>query len=107
MGDAGALFVRYGAQLHHRVQLSAHANPFSESQFKTMKYRPEFPARFGCLADARAFCQEFFAWYNTEHRHSGIGYMTPHSVHYGTATAMHAARQATLDGAFQAHPNRF
>jgi putative transposase len=72
-----------------------------------MKYRPDFPARFGCLADARAFCQEFFAWYNTEHRHSGIGYMTPYSVHYGTAQAMHATRQATLDGAFLAHPHRF
>ncbi len=52
-------------------------NPYSESQFKTMKYRPDFPARFGCIEDARLHCQEFFAWYNTEHRHSGIGYMTP------------------------------
>jgi len=77
------------------------------TQFKTMKFRPDFPARFGCLADARAFCQEFFAWYNTEHRHSGIGYMTPHSVHYGTAQAIHATRQAALDGAFLAHPIRF
>jgi putative transposase len=94
------------AKSHSRPYVSDD-NPFSEAQFKTMKYRPEFPARFGCLADARAFCQEFFAWYNTEHRHSGIGYMTPHSVHYGTAQAMHATRQATLDSAFQAHPNRF
>ena len=82
-------------------------NPFSEALFKTMKYRPDFPARFGCLADARAFCQEFFAWYNADHRHSGIGYMSPHSVHYGTAQAIHATRQTTLDGAFRAHPNRF
>ena len=72
------------------------ANPFSESQFKTMKYRQDFPARFGCIEDARAHCQTFFAWYNTTHRHSGIGYMTPHNVHYGHAQAMRVTRQATL-----------
>jgi len=76
------------AKSHSRPYVSDD-NPFSEAQFKTMKYRPEFPARFGCLADARAFCQEFFTWYNAEHRHSGIGYMTPHSIHYGTAPAIH------------------
>ena len=94
------------AKSHSRPYVSDD-NPFSEAQFKTLKYRPDFPARFGCLADARAFCQDFFAWYNNEHRHSGIGYMTPHSVHYGTAQAMHATRQVALDGAFLAHPNRF
>ena len=72
-----------------------------------MKYRPNFPARFGCIEDARAHCQTFFAWYNTTHRHSGIGYMTPHSVHYGHAQAMRITRQATLDAAFHAHPKRF
>jgi transposase InsO family protein len=82
-------------------------NPYSESQFKTMKYRPDFPARFGSVEDARAFCQAFFHWYNNEHRHSGIAYMTPHSVHYGLADAMLVVRQATLDAAFQRHPNRF
>jgi putative transposase len=82
-------------------------NPFSESQFKTMKYRPDFPPRFGCIEDARAHCQAFFAWYNTTHRHSGIAYMTPHSVHYGHADAMYVARQAILDAAFRIHPNRF
>ena len=94
------------AKSHSRPYVSDD-NPFSEAQFKTLKYRPDFPARFGSLADARAFCQEFFPWYNAQHRHSGIGYMTPHSVHYGTATAIHATRQATLDSAFLAHPNRF
>ena len=94
------------AKSHSRPYVSDD-NPFSEAQFKTMKYRPDFPARFGCLADARAVCQEFFAWYNTEHRHSGIGYMTPHSVHFGTAQAIRVTRQTTLDGAFLAHPNRF
>jgi putative transposase len=82
-------------------------NPFSEAQFKTLKYRPDFPARFGCLEDARAHCQAFFAWYNTAHRHSGIAYMTPHSVHYGHADAMLVTRQTALDAAFRSHPNRF
>ncbi len=82
-------------------------NPFSEAQFKTLKYRPDFPPRFGGIEDARAHCQAFFAWYNTVHRHSGIAYMTPHSVHYGQAEAMLVTRQATLDAAFQNHPNRF
>lgn len=82
-------------------------NPYSESQFKTMKYRPDFPARFGCIVDARAHCQHFFAWYDTEHRHSGIGYMTPDSVHYGYAQAVRAIRQDALDAAFLANPKRF
>ena len=82
-------------------------NPYSESQFKTMKYRPDFPERFGCIEDARTHCQAFFPWYNTLHRHSGIGYMTPHSVHYGHADALRVTRQASLDAAFLAHPNRF
>ena len=82
-------------------------NPYSEAQFKTMKYRPDFPARFGCIEDARAHCQAFFAWYNTRHRHSGIGFMTPHSVHYGHADAIRITRQAALDVAFHAHPERF
>lgn len=82
-------------------------NPFSEAQFKTMKYRPDFPPRFGCIEDARAHCQAFFAWYNTIHRHSGIAYMTPNSVHYGHADAIYLTRQATLDAAFTTHPNRF
>jgi len=82
-------------------------NPFSEAQFKTMKYRPDFPPRFGSLEDARAHCQAFFTWYNTIHRHSGIAYMTPHSVHYGQANAMLATRQTALDAAFRSNPNRF
>ena len=82
-------------------------NPYSESQFKTMKYRPDFPARFGSIEDARAHCQQFFAWYNTVHRHSGIGYMTPCSVHYGHAMALREVREATLDAAFLARPDRF
>jgi transposase InsO family protein len=94
------------AKSHSRPHVSDD-NPYSESQFKTMKYRPEFPERFGCIEDARAHCQAFFAWYNDQHCHSGIGYMTPHSVHYGLATQQRAIRQATLDAAFRARPNRF
>jgi len=82
-------------------------NPYSESQFRTLKYRPEFPDRFGCLEDARAFGQEFFRWYNEEHRHSGIALLTPAMVQSGQTEAILAQRQAVLAGAFQAHPERF
>ena len=82
-------------------------NPYSEAQFKTLKYRPEFPARFGCIEDARAYCRAFFRWYNQEHRHCGIGFMTPHNLHYGNAGAIQITRQTALDAAFLAHPGRF
>jgi putative transposase len=82
-------------------------NPYSESQFRTMKYRPEFPERFGCIQDSRAFCQQFFQWYNQEHRHSGISLLTPAMVHFGDAPQVLAQRQAVLDAAYQAHPDRF
>lgn len=94
------------AKSHSRPHVSDD-NPYSESQFKTMKYRPDFPERFGSIEDAREHCQSFFPWYNGVHRHSGVGYMTPNSVHHGQAQAMLIARQATLDAAFLAHPNRF
>ena len=82
-------------------------NPFSEAQFKTLKYFPTFPERFGSLQDAQSFCKQFFSWYNGEHKHSGIGYHTPEDVHYGRATAMRKLRQDTLQSAFIAHPERF
>jgi putative transposase len=82
-------------------------NPYSEAQFKTLKYRPEFPARFGCIEDARTYCRAFFDWYNAEHRHSGIGFMTPHNLHFGHAAAINLTRQSALDRAFLAHPERF
>ena len=82
-------------------------NPFSEAQFRTMKYRPMFPASFAGIDDARAFCVEFFAWHNGEHRHSGIGFHTPASVYYGTAKEVRRQRAVTLDAAFAAHPERF
>jgi putative transposase len=91
---------------HSRPHVS-NDNPYSEAQFKTLKYCPAFPERFGCIADARAFCETFFAYYNHDHRHSGIGYHTPASVHFGTATEVRAQRQDTLDAAYAANPARF
>ena len=82
-------------------------NPYSESHFKTLKYRPEFPDRFGSIEDARAFCQRFFTWYNQQHRHSGIAMLTPQMLHYGTADAVIAQRQKVLDQAYACNPNRF
>ncbi len=82
-------------------------NPFSEAQFKTLKYRPEFPARFGAIQDARAFCRPFFGWYNTEHHHSGLALLTPEVVHYGRTVEVLAARQQVLTAAWDAHPERF
>jgi putative transposase len=94
------------AKSHSRPYVSDD-NPYSESQFKTLKYRPNFPERFGSIEDPRSHCQAFFAWYNGQHCHSGIAYMTPHSVHHGLADTMRATRQASLDAAFAATPNRF
>lgn len=82
-------------------------NPYSESQFKTMKYRPNFPDRFQSVDEARAFCQTFFSWYNDDHRHSGIGYMTPVAMHGGAAQLIYAKRKQVLQNAFLQHPNRF
>lgn len=82
-------------------------NPYSESQFKTLKYRPGFPDRFGSIQDGRAFCRDFFPWYNCEHRHSGIGLLTPETVHYGKAEAVTTQRGIILASAFDAHPERF
>jgi len=93
-------------QTHTRPYTSSD-NAFSESQFKTLKYSPEFPDRFGSPEHAVGFCREFFPWYNTEHRHTGIGYLTPEAVHYGEAARILQERQAVLDRAFQAHPERF
>ena len=82
-------------------------NPFSEAQFKTLKYRPDFPDRFGSLEDARQFCRIFFIWYNQHHRHSGISLLTPTSVHYGLADELLSRRLTTLVAAHAAHPERF
>jgi putative transposase len=94
------------ARSHSRPHVS-NDNPFSEAAFKTLKYCPTFPDRFGSIEDARAFCAEFFEYYNHTHRHSGIGLHTPASVHYDTATEIRSQRQATLTAAFTANPIRF
>jgi putative transposase len=91
---------------HSRPHVS-NDNPYSESQFKTLKYCPAFPDRFGCIQDSRSFCRNFFAWYNKEHRHSGIGLMTPESIHYGLAERLNEKRSIVLRAAFQKNPQRF
>lgn len=91
---------------HSRPHVS-NDNPYSEAQFKTMKYCPQFPDRFGSIQDSRCFCAGFFDYYNTEHRHSGIGLMTPETVHYGLAEQLTAARQETLLQAYIERPERF
>ena len=94
------------ARSHSRPHVS-NDNPYSEAQFKTLKYCPAFPSRFGSIADARSFCAAFFEHYNHVHRHAGIGLHTPASVHYGTAAEIRVQRGATLDAAYAANPARF
>ena len=91
---------------HSRPKVS-NDNPYSESQFKTVKHHPSFPDRFGSLEDARSFCQRFFGWYNVDHRHAGIGLLTPADVHFGRAGRITTARQEVLSTAYAAHPERF
>src|SRR5213594_767153 len=91
---------------HSRPHVS-NDNPCSEAQFKTLKYRPDFPERFGSIEDGRAFGQTFFRWYNREHRHSGLGFLTPAVVHFGEAATVRAHRQHVLASAYAAHPERF
>jgi len=91
---------------HSRPHVS-NDNPYSEAHFKTLKYRPEFPDRFGCIEDGRAFCGGFFDWYNNEHYHSGLALLTPASVHYGKTAAVLAQRREILAAAYAQHPERF
>jgi putative transposase len=101
------LLVDLGIVRSHSRPRVSNDNAFSKAQFKTMKYCPAFPRTFGSLADARAFGEAFFDYYNHEHRHCGIGLHTPASVHHGTAHEVRVMRQATLDAAYSAHPHRF
>lgn len=91
---------------HSRPHVS-NDNPYSESQFKTMKYRPQFPERFGSYPDARGLCGEFFRWYNHEHHHSGLGFLTPLEVHFGQAKQRREERALVLRTAFEKNPERF
>lgn len=91
---------------HSRPHVS-NDNPFSEAHFKTLKYRPQFPERFGSIEHARTFCRDFFPYYNTEHRHSSLGLMTPESIHNGSAAKLRTARGDVLLAAYAKHPERF
>ena len=101
------LLADLGITKTHSRPYTSSDNPYSESNFKTLKYRPEFPARFDHIDHARAHCRAFVDWYNHAHRHSGIGLMTPAAFHHGHAEQLHAARIAVLDAAYQRHPERF
>lgn len=101
------LLADLGVTKTHSRPYTSTDNPYSEAQFKTMKYRPGFPERFGSIEVARTFCRPFFDWYNHTHRHSGIGLMTPAAVHYGRAGALHDERARVLATAFAANPERF
>ena len=101
------LLAELGVTKTHSRPYVSNDNPYSESQFKTMKYRPEFPERFGCYQDAHRFCAEFFPWYNHEHHHSGLGYLTPYEVHYGLAEKRREQRAGVLQAAYEKNPQRF
>ena len=103
----GQLLIDLGVSKSHARPHTPNDNPFSEAQFKTMKYRPDYPARFGSIEAARQWARAFFHWYNNEHRHSSLGFMTPAAVHYGQSATLTAQRQATLKSAYAAHPERF
>jgi putative transposase len=101
------LFADLGVLKTHNRPYTSTDNPYSEAQFKTLKYRPGFPARFDSIEHPRAFCRQFFSWYNHEHRHSGIGLMTPDAVQHGRADQVHADRARVLAVAYAATPQRF
>jgi putative transposase len=101
------LLADLGVTKSHSRPHCSNDNPYSEAQFKTLKYRPEFPERFGSIEDGRAFCQRFFRWYNNEHRHSGLGLHTPGDVHFGRAPHIQLGRAGVLEAAYVAHPERF
>jgi putative transposase len=101
------LLADLGVTKSHSRPYTSNDNPFSEAHFKTLKYRPEFPKRFGSMEDGRAFCRSFFPWYNNAHRHSRIGLVTPFEVHHGLAQEVYQRRQQILRAAYRSHPERF
>jgi putative transposase len=101
------LLADLGVTKSHSRPHTSNDNPYSESHFRTLKYRPDFPRNFGCIEDARAFCRRFFTWYNTEHRHSGVAWHTPHNVHHGHSDAVRAVRADVLSAAYTRNPERF
>lgn len=101
------LLADLGVTKTHSRPYVSNDNPYSEAQFKTLKYCPQFPDRFGSIQDARAFCQDFINWYNKEHHHTGIALMTPEQVHYGLSEQIYRQRAEVLETAFQKNPSRF
>jgi putative transposase len=101
------LLIDLGVSKSHARPHTPNDNPFSEAQFKTMKYRPDYPARFSSIEEARQWARAFFHWYNNEHHHSSLGLMTPAAIHYGQAATLTSQRQATLKTAYETHPERF
>ena len=101
------LLADLGVTKTHSRPYTSSDNPFSEAQFKTCKYRPDFPDRFTSIHHSRSFGETFFDWYNHDHRHSGIGLMTPAAVHYGYAEQLRDQRQRVLEAAYEANPERF
>jgi putative transposase len=101
------LLADLGITRTHSRPYTSTDNPYSEAHFKTLKYRPEFPDRFDSIEQAREHCRQFFDWYNHQHRHSGIGLMTPAAVHHGHAQQFHAARARVLEAAYARNPERF
>ena len=101
------LMAELGVTKTHSRPYVSNDNPYSESQFKTMKYRADFPERFGCFQDARGFCGGFFPWYNTVHHHSSLGFLTPFEVHFGQAEQHREKRALVLERAFENNPERF
>ncbi len=101
------LLADLGITKTHSRPYTSTDNPYSEAHFKTLKYRPCFPARFCCIEEARSFCREFFDWYNHHHRHSGIAFMTPAAVHFGRAEELQAKRKCVLAQAYLRTPERF
>ena len=101
------LLVDLGVTKTHSRPHVSNDNPYSESAFKTMKYRPDFPERFGSIQDARVWARDFFFWYNEEHHHTGLGLLTPATVHYGNAPLVTQQRQETLTHAYESRPERF
>ena len=106
-GAKPGLLADLGVTKSHSRPHVSNDNPFSESQFKTMKYGPEFPDRFGSLEHGRSHCGDFFPWHNTEHHHVGLGLFTPHDVHYGLAEAKREQRARVLAEAYARNPERF
>nr|WSZ99968.1 IS3 family transposase [Streptomyces sp. NBC_00857] len=96
-----------GVTKSHSRPKTSNDNPYSESQYKTLKYRHDFPDRFGCIEDARTWCERFFDWYNLEHRHSGIAMHTPFDVHFGLAEQLRETRADILNAVYARHPERF